>query len=477
MTEGPDLFDEGEIAVGAQTTVRLAFDRQLLRQVVVKSLRPECKDDLSAHARLLEEAQITGQLEHPSIPAVYSIGERHGLPFFSMKKVAGVNLEQVMRHPEFDLGLEAHRARALDALLRSCDALAYAHHRGILHLDIKPSNVMVGAFGRVYLMDWGLALRLPRGRAQLQQGPEGSTPLRLRAVVPGPSTGEPRGTAAYASPEQARGEWAKVDERSDVYALGGTLYALLTGHGPHHAATPEAQWALAREGRVAPPQAAPGRTLPPGLVEIAMRALSPDPANRYASASAFQSALRNFWIEQGRFPLVSYPAGMTLLTEGQDAEAAYVIQKGRCRAERLVDGKPQALREMGPGDVFGELAVLDHGVRSATVVTLEPTVVVKMGRDVFDQALSEGLWLARFVRALSTRFRDVEDELLHVSRQHRKAELGRAALKAMLRGQPDWAPLRAALAAEWKLPADELDALLAGLADVRLGEDGRLTLR
>jgi serine/threonine protein kinase len=144
MPEGPDLFDEGEISVGAQTTVRLAFDRQLLRQVVVKSLRPELHDDAAARARLLEEAQITGQLEHPGIPAVYAIGEQHGLPFFSMKKVAGVNLEQVLRHPDFDLGQETHRARALDALLRTCDALAYAHHRGILHLDLKPSNVMVG---------------------------------------------------------------------------------------------------------------------------------------------------------------------------------------------------------------------------------------------------------------------------------------------------------------------------------------------
>jgi serine/threonine-protein kinase len=289
--------------------------------------------------------------------------------------------------------------------------------------------------------------------------------------------GEPRGTAAYASPEQARGEWSRVDERSDVYALGGTLYALLTGHGPHQAATLDEQWAMARAGQVLPPTAAAGRTLPPGLVEIALRALAPEPADRYPSASAFQSALRNFWIEQGRFPLESYPAGATLLTEGQDAEAAYVIQQGRCRASRLVDGKPQVLREMGPGDVFGELAVLDHGVRSATVVTLEPTVVVKMGRDVFDQALSEGLWLARFVRALSNRFRDVEDELLHVARQHRQAELGRAALKALLQGQPDWAPLRAALAAEWRLSADELDRLAASLPDVRLGEDGRLALR
>jgi WD40 repeat protein len=184
-------------------------------------------------AAFVREARITGRLPHPGIPPVYALGELpDGRPFLAMKLIRGDTLDKVLKARGTDL--TADRGRLLAAFEQMCHAVGYAHAQGIIHRDLKPSNVMVGAFGEVQVMDWGLAkeTRSAEGGTGNETTTDSAVP---RSALPDPRyqatvAGQIKGTPAYMAPEQARGE--PVDARADVFALGGILAAILTGHPP-----------------------------------------------------------------------------------------------------------------------------------------------------------------------------------------------------------------------------------------------------
>ena len=225
---------DGEIARGGMGAVLKGRDPDLGRDVALKVLREDFRDDADMVRRFVEEAQIGGQLQHPGIVPIYEMGtfgDRR--PFFSMKLVKGDTLAQLLaaRKDPGD-GLP----RFLSIFESIAQTVAYAHARGVIHRDLKPSNVMVGSFGEVQVMDWGLAKVLPAagspttprparsiGRDGHRHGPERLG--RLRPLV----AGSVLGTPSYMAPEQARGEIDRVDERADVFALGSILCEILTG--------------------------------------------------------------------------------------------------------------------------------------------------------------------------------------------------------------------------------------------------------
>jgi serine/threonine-protein kinase len=229
---------QGEIARGGMGVVLKGVDTDLGRDIAVKVL-------LQAHAgktellqRFVEEAQIAGQLQHPGIVPVYELGQfRDKGPYFTMKLVKGQTLARLLaarRGPAEDL------PRFVAVFEQVCQTLAYAHARGVIHRDLKPGNVMVGAFGEVQVMDWGLAKVLPRGPdAQEQIAPQEElsviqTKRSIGSTTGGEQTqaGSVLGTPAYMAPEQARGEVELVDERADVFGLGAILCQVLTGLPP-----------------------------------------------------------------------------------------------------------------------------------------------------------------------------------------------------------------------------------------------------
>ena len=213
-----DYALKGEIARGGMGRIYAAEDPNLERQV---ALKVSSFGEAAAEAQFCHEARVLALLAHPNIVPVYTLGkDGEGRPFYSMKLVQGRTLQEVLRQlaarePEtlayFSL------ARLLRVFRKVCDAVAFAHDRGFLHRDLKPENVMVGEFGEVLVMDWGLAKALPK---------KGGPPEE--SVHPGFIEGTPQ----YMSPEQAEGEYAGLDERSDIYALGGILYAILTLRPP-----------------------------------------------------------------------------------------------------------------------------------------------------------------------------------------------------------------------------------------------------
>jgi eukaryotic-like serine/threonine-protein kinase len=233
----------GEIARGGMGAVLRGRDVDLGRELAVKVLLEKHAGRPEVVGRFLEEAQIGGQLQHPNVVPVYDVGHFGERPFFTMKLVKGQTLAALLGERADPA---ADRPRLLNVALQVTQALAYAHAHGVIHRDLKPANVMVGSFGEVQVMDWGLAKVLAEGgvadeeRASRQHHPEEGTMIRTArssgtAGSHGTDTeaGSLLGTPAYMPPEQANGYVAYLDRRADVFGLGGILCEILTGEPPY----------------------------------------------------------------------------------------------------------------------------------------------------------------------------------------------------------------------------------------------------
>lgn len=413
------FVDGGEIARGGMGEVRLAFDRVLRRDVAMKISDPSKPNYTQAALRFMEEAQITGQLDHPNIVPVHDFGsglDRGGV-FFTMKLVKGETLTEFVDR----LAGAPLSPRALDGFLdvfiKVCDAISFAHSRGVVHRDLKPDNVMVGGFGQVYVMDWGVAVLLEGNRpSQHIEGPRVSLSEDLSRHG-AEETGAIVGTFDYMAPEQAWGRTDQIDERTDVYGLGGILYHLLTGAGPHAAPTAFEALQSAQRGRVEPPETRGAwPDLPPGLCDIAMKALAKEPTDRYQSVEALKADVQEFRRGGGWFKTRRYASDDIIVRQGDPGDSAYIIIEGECEVSKMVDGEARVLRRMGPGDVFGETAVLTGEPRTATVVATGDVVVKVVTREALEQELGRQSWSGAFVKALAERFREVDERLSRISR-------------------------------------------------------------
>jgi serine/threonine protein kinase len=296
------------IAEGGMGRIDEAWDEDLRRRVALKTIRPgivgeELADELLG--RFLEEAQITGQLEHPSVVPVHELGiDADGRVYFAMKRVEGRNLREVIElAARGDEGW--NRERLLGALQRVCEALAFAHSKGVIHRDVKPDNVMVGAFGETYVMDWGLArvLGRPDPRDLRPQTPGSSPPISTeRSELVDQKSDSPMrtranqavGTPWYMSPEQATLRSEELDERTDVYAVGAILYHALGRRAPY--AEARDPWsALQRLKEHAPaPLSGIAPEAPSELVAICEKAMARDREARYATARELADDLRAY---------------------------------------------------------------------------------------------------------------------------------------------------------------------------------------
>jgi serine/threonine-protein kinase len=398
--------DDGPIGAGGRSVVHKVLDKTLLRYSAMKLLAPELKPYAAERQRFIEEAQIAAQLDHPNVVPIHELSvTESGDLYFTMKLVEGHTLHELLErldnHPRtFDLV-----APLLDILIKVCDAVAFAHSRGIIHRDLKPGNIMVGSFGQVYVMDWGIARVV--GEPDDELGP-GHTSQRLDP------DGQPIGTPAYMSPEQAYGLHHETDERSDVFAIGATLYHVLTGQAPYDdvATNPEAMVAAARRCEIRPAEKLSGAArLPRALSRIAMKALDPVPGDRYPTATALKDDLIAQLRGGADLPRCIFSGGDMVTVEGEPGDAAYIIVSGTCRVFKTIDGEEIDLRYLGPGEVFGETAILSRAPRTASVQALETLVLQVVSAEALEEAVGFHGGLGLFVRTLAERYRDADDRL------------------------------------------------------------------
>ena len=276
----------GTLGSGGMGIVHLATQRSVGRPVAVKSLRQDQAGE-GAVLALLQEAWVTGALEHPNVLPVYDIDvDERGRPLIVLKRIEGSAWSELLTDPE------AVRERFgedplvwhLGVFMQVCQAVRFAHSRGILHRDLKPENVMIGEFGEVYLLDWGIAV-------SLRDDGEGRLPRAAEAHALA-------GTPAYMAPEMLAGDGTRLDERTDVYLLGAVLHEILTGRPPHRAGSIAQLVESVTRVPTLPPD------VPEEIANVCRRALDPDPDARFACAETLRVATQAFLRHRGATRLV-----------------------------------------------------------------------------------------------------------------------------------------------------------------------------
>lgn len=289
-------------ARGGLGQVSVALDRELHREIALKEILPQHADHPDSKSRFLIEAEVTGRLEHPGIVPVYGLGKySDGRPYYAMRFIRGESLKSAIKqfYSRDWTGQDSQRILELRNLLGRfidvCNAIAYAHSRGVLHRDIKPANIMLGDYGETLVVDWGLA-KMP---GQLESTDPDHSVLRLSSGSDSDQTlpGTAIGTPAYMSPEQAKGRLDELGPATDVYSLGATLYELLTNKPPIEGKDVGEVLHRATRGDIVPPrQSSPN--VPKPLGAICQKAMAIEIASRYPSPSELASDIEKYLADE-----------------------------------------------------------------------------------------------------------------------------------------------------------------------------------
>jgi serine/threonine-protein kinase len=375
---------ESSIGRGGMGEVFLVGDKDLRRQVAMKVLRPDTGRSREARLLFVAEAQATSQLEHPGVPPVHDIGlTADGRPYFTMKLVRGRTLREVLH----DLVLKRREVqreytlhRLVTILERIAEALQFAHERGVIHRDLKPDNIMLGDYGEVHLMDWGLA-RIEADSAEYEHVETARTESGLETQY-----GAIKGTLPYMSPEQAVGH--PVDGRTDLYALGCVLYEILTLH-PAFDPQDEELFLKVQEGSF--PDVAtrnPRRPVPATLVDVCRKAMARGREERYPSAAEMREALRA-WLDGRAERERRHEEAEALAAQGKEAAAKYERLKTEVgEAEAAAEAEAANYKPFQP--VSEKRSMIEASKRVETLQT-EVALAFAETAHLFNAALTQEL--------------------------------------------------------------------------------------
>jgi serine/threonine protein kinase/Flp pilus assembly protein TadD len=301
-------------ARGGLGEVFVAEDEELRREVALKEIQARHADNPESRARFLQEAEITGGLEHPGIVPVYGLGQyADGRPYYAMRFIKGDSLKDAIERfhrddgkPRDDSAKGLELRELLGRFVDVCNAIAYAHSRGVLHRDLKPGNVMLGKYGETLVVDWGLAK--PLGQKEATQTAEEQPVLPSKGAGSVETVaGSAIGTPQFMSPEQAAGRLQQLGTASDVYSLGATLYCLLTGKPPFGAADVGTTLQKVQRGDFPPPKQIDSE-VPAALQAICLKAMALKPEARYVSPRALADDIEHWLADE---PVSAWPEPWT----------------------------------------------------------------------------------------------------------------------------------------------------------------------
>ena len=397
-----------EVAKGGMGNIYYVYDKDIKRYTVLKTILPTYKDDLDIIKRFIYEARITGELEHPNIIPLHDFGflPGHGI-YFSMSYLTGESLFDIimkLKARDSDYCAKYDFFTLIRIFRKICDAVAFAHSKNIIHRDIKPENIMVGRFGEVILMDWGLAKRL--GESSGVNPPEKEKIADSFASPAATQLGQIKGTPVYLSPEQSNGDSTMIDKSTDIFLLGSTLYHMFTYIAPFEAEN--VIDAVDRARRVdyhRPEKITWGHeNLSKELCSIINHAMAARKEDRYGSIEELISDLDDLLQGKMHFNKKEFKKGELLLKEGQLGTECYIILRGKVEVFKHIVGKKVVLGTLTAGDIVGEMALITAQPRTANVIATERTETVVLDKNTFSKNLEKlPAWMEKSITSLANR--------------------------------------------------------------------------
>ena len=406
-----------ELSRGAMGVIHVVYDQDLQRISAMKVISTQFIDMEKRYHSFVDEARLTAQLEHPNIVPIHHLGviTDSGSPFYTMKLVEGEPLNEIIskiaaENPEY---LHKYNRHLLLNIFRSvCNAVAYAHSRGILHRDIKPENIMVGQFGEVLLMDWGLAKAVTskdKADSSTQQNMVQENDQDTLKTQDGMIKGSP----AYISPEQAYGDMRDIDFRTDVFLLGSTLYHMLTHYPPYQGENiMEIISKAERCDYVRPSKRNSNCDLPLALEGILLKAMAPLKENRYTTVEELIDDIDAFIAGRRVCGRQVFSPGEHLVHAGDEARESYIIISGSIEVYRMVGGKKVTIARLGSGEIIGEMAGITKDVRSASVAALETTDTLVITYELMKEELQKlPPWMEHMIFSMAERIRNLNERM------------------------------------------------------------------
>ena len=382
-----------KLVSGGMGAILKVVDHYLQRPLAMKVILPALKHDKRTINEFIKEAKITGLLEHPNIIPVHELGmsDKEGL-FFTMKLAQGEPLNSILA--KIKKGMPAYVEKynmlyMLTIFRKVCDAISFAHSQDIIHQDIKPHNVIVGDYGEVLAIDWGLACYI--GNLTKEKDPVRREILRDIFFTSSPEKNYIQGSPAYMSPEQARSDSHMLDKQTDIFLLCATLYHMFTLESPYTGANINNVLHKAEHRDLTAPQVRnPDQQIPEELCRIIMKGMALKKEDRHHSVQELiadvDDVIAGKWSRREK---KVFAQGQLLMQEGEIGQEAYLITKGSVQVFKKSGGGTVVLGILKRGDIVGEMAIITNDIRSASVEAIEDTEVDVMTKELLAQNLKK----------------------------------------------------------------------------------------
>jgi serine/threonine protein kinase len=411
LTKEKRYFFLQKIGEGGLGTVSTYFDTFLNRIVAVKELKKENRKKSNCMQTFINEARLISYLDHPGVVAVYNtfFWDDRSL-CYSMKMIEGSNLGVYLETFAPHTRLLHSLNPCLDIIKKICETLAFVHDRGVIHLDLKPENIMVGSYGEVLIMDWGTA-RLFNSKPYFDY-------LQRHADEPGLVKFEEEardvilGTPMYMSPEQTCSTRDRLTPASDIFSVGILISEMLAGRHPFPAGDLAALMRQIREYEP-PPLHEVNSDVPRRLSQICARMLAKKPENRYRSFHEILADITEFQNSGQAFSTRTCRQGEIIFREGDPGDYAFIVILGKVGVFKSVDNCDTLVAELGRDEIVGELAIFSGQPRTATIIALEPTVIRIMSRADVERELDKlSPWVGKMISGLSKRFINLNEKMV-----------------------------------------------------------------